>query len=410
MDGFACGGGLQGVAVAADGPKPAGADGIPFRYGRCRGANAVFTRALLALRLRDQASTADDRLCLLLFAATLTMGANWLRVRGSSLGNAVAALCVFAAAWSAGPGLGTPAGVLLGLAQALCGAGAWSIVYFAVLGDACGTAAGRRAVAGRLRERCGMQRAGFFARGRIGGGGVSAAIALAGLAFSVMPEGWLDTVKGFLQPRAVLVSDGAGVASLYLLRERARALEEIARLLPDDGEETSIPRLELLACRLCTGCERQQACWDARHEEAMRLLDTTLAACTDLAAEKAQEVAARSAEAFGCLRGAELYPLARALTDSSEQDAREQMQRREARQMLAGQLDAQANALFGLCRQIEGKRRDGAARAFGNLRRNAGAARQAGCAHRLRAGWAAACVVGGALRKRKPLAQAGGDA
>lgn len=313
----------------------------------------VFTRALLALRLRDQASTADDRLCLLLFVATLTMGANWLRVRGSSLGNAVAALCVFAAAWSAGPGLGTPAGVLLGLAQALCGAGAWSIVYFAVLG----TLAGLLREGARWLDACGSV-AGCSALVFLQGGVLAAAeylppIALAGLAFSVMPEGWLDTVKGFLQPRAVLVSDGAGVASLYLLRERARALEEIARLLPDDGEETSIPRLELLACRLCTGCERQQACWDARHEEAMRLLDTTLAACTDLAAEKAQEVAARSAEAFGCLRGAELYPLARALTDSSEQDAREQMQRREARQMLAGQLDAQANALFGLCRQIE---------------------------------------------------------
>ena len=180
------------------------------------------------------------------------MGAYWLRVRGSSLGNAVAALCVFAAAWSAGPGLGTPAGVLLGLAQALCDAGAWSIVYFAVLG----TLAGLLREGARWLDACGSV-AGCSALVFLQGGVLAAAeylppIALAGLAFSVMPEGWLDTVKGFLQPRAVLVSDGAGVASLYLLRERARALEEIARLLPDDGEETSIPRLELLACRLCT--------------------------------------------------------------------------------------------------------------------------------------------------------------
>ena len=45
--------------------------------------------------------------------------------------------------------------------------------------------------------------------------------------FAVVPEAWLDALRGLLQPRPQFLSGGANAAAAYMLRERAAALSEM---------------------------------------------------------------------------------------------------------------------------------------------------------------------------------------
>ena len=315
----------------------------------------VFTRALLVLNLKDQSLSADDRLCLMLFSASIAMGLEWLRGRGCSLGAAADALCVLAAGFCAGPGLAAPAGVLLGILQAVAGGETWGALFFCALGALSGLLRGGARWMVASGSALGVTMIALVISGLEGVAVYVPPVFAAALAFAVMPEAWLDALRGLLQPRPQFLSGGANAAAAYMLRERAAALSEMTRLLPAESPEEKNPPLELLACRLCTGCDRQRECWDARREETMRMLSGALDACVYQEKDDAREQIRRTAQAFGCLRGEEAPALTAALVNENAHDERDMRQRAESRAWIAEQLDAQARTLTAVCDQLEGE-------------------------------------------------------
>ena len=315
----------------------------------------VFARALLALNLPDQALSSDDKLCLLLLCASVSMGLEWVRVRGCSLGGMLAALCVLAAGYCAGPGLAAAAGVLLGLLQAFSGGQPLGMLYLCALGALAGLPGSGARWLCAAGAGLGVSALVLLASGLEGVALQLPPILLAALVFAVLPQTWLDALRGLLQPQARFLSGGACAAMTYVLRERARALSDMTRLLPAQAAEEEMPPVELLACRLCTGCERQRECWDARREESLRLMDGALTACAGREGRGAEEAVRRAVQAFGCLRGAEMYPLAAALVGQNAQQEQDRARLNENRAWIAEQLDAQARTLFSVCEQIEGE-------------------------------------------------------
>lgn len=316
-------------------------------------ATPVFARALLSVNLKDQTLSADDRLCLMLFAAAVCMGLEWIRVRGCSLGAAAVALCVMAAGACAGPGVAAPAGVLMGIMQAMAGGETWGALFFCALGALSGLLRGGARWMIAAGSALGVTIAALALSGLEGAAVYAPPVAAAALAFACVPETWLDALRGLLQPKPQFLSGGASSAVSHLLRERATALSEMAQTLPAESPEKDEPPLELLACRLCTGCERQRECWDARREETIRLLSGALDAFALKEKPAAREQIDRTARAFGCLRAGEAPELAAALAAERMGGERDRRQRAESRAWLAEQLQAQARTLISACDQME---------------------------------------------------------
>lgn len=310
----------------------------------------VYTRALLALDRRERALSYDDKLCCLLLLCVLCLGGMAWRVGVVSLGLSLCALCVFAVAYAAGPGMALPAGALLGLSLMAAGS-SFDMLCLLTL---CGALAGALRGSGRFLPCLGGVLGCALAAAAQGGLPwmleALPSLAIGALAFLLVPARWLDSLHGLLEPPRVALPETGSVAASQVLVGYARAMADMARALPahDATADTPLP-VELLACRLCSGCECQQSCWDARREESMRLLDGLLSACADGVSREDMEQAALR---HGCRRAQEAPALAEGLAAQRMRREREEAQRMEARAWALEHLCGQARALKQMAERL----------------------------------------------------------
>ncbi len=309
----------------------------------------VYLRSLLAIFAPKKTLTNDDKLCCLLVATALALGGMWLRIDMVSLGDAMIGLIVFLVAWGAGPGLALPAGAMVGLVLMTTGKSFDMVVMLAVLGGLAGMLRGSRRFMPFLG---GLLGCGLIAFAQ---GGVTRIIdtvpslALGGLLFLLMPIRWLDTMRGVLEPEAYLAHEPDTVVSSFVLSSYAEAMAGMATALPSPDQASDTQPVELLACRLCTGCEQQQSCWDEKRGETMALMDGVLLACSGNANAVEIEQAARM---IGCSRATEVFGLASGLISSRLRKEKDDARRMEARAWALEQLRGQARALQGLSERL----------------------------------------------------------
>ncbi len=310
----------------------------------------VYMRALSAMTTQQPSISNDDKLCCLLMAAALALGASWVQAQMLSLSVALASLVVLAIALAGGPGLALPAGVMMGLALMVDGASFEMLALLAVLGGLTGAlTTGRGRILPLLGGLTGCALVAYF-QGELNGViqqipslGLGAMLALA------LPPRALDTLRGLLEREIPLPPEADATASAYLLANYAEATASMARALPIPDAAQDTPPVELLACRLCTGCDQQQACWDARQRETMNLLSGVLQACAD---EAGPVEAEQAAELFGCVRAGEIFGLASSMIAGQLRKEREDARRLEARGWALQQLHGQARSLLSLAEQM----------------------------------------------------------
>lgn len=314
----------------------------------------VFIRALLVLddasqAMPNHAMTNDDRLCCLLFASVLSLGGLPLQVPNINIGIAIASFIVYLVAWAAGSGLSLPAGVLIGLVLMTSGNSFDILTILAVLGGMAGMLRDTRRYMPYIAALFACALAAFAQGGLPQVALYSPSIALGGFCFLVMPHGWLVPINKILETEVhVMVKPDASVSS-YVLGACAQAMAGMAQALPTPDQNTDTQPIELLACRLCTGCEQQQRCWDERREETMSLLDEVLLACAGNANPLEIEQAANQ---YNCSRASELYGLATGLLTSRIRKEKENARRLEARAWALEHLRGQARALSSLAERM----------------------------------------------------------
>lgn len=314
----------------------------------------VFIRALLVLddsrqTMPNQSMTNDDRLCCLLIASILSLGGLSLQVQSISIGIAIASFTVYIVAWTAGSGLSLPAGVLMGLILMTSGSSLDIVTMLAVLGGMAGMLRDTKRYMPYIAALFACALAAFAQGGLEQVALLSPSIALGGFCFLVMPRGWLAAVGKVLDTAVhVMVKPDASVSS-FVLGTCAQAMAGMAQALPTPEQNTDTQPIELLACRLCTGCEQQQLCWDERRELTMTLLDEVLLACAGKANLLEIEQAAHQ---YNCSRASELYGLATGLLASRIRKEKENARRLEARAWALEHLRGQARALSSLAERI----------------------------------------------------------
>ncbi len=305
----------------------------------------VFLRGLLASFMPRKTLTNDDKLCCLLFATILALGGMWIRQGMISLGDVLVGLTILVVSWAAGPGLALPAGALVGLVLMSTGRPFDMVVLLGVLGG----------LGGLLR---GNQRFMPFLGGIMGCGLVAFAqggldriidtvpsLFIGGLIFLSMPRRWMDQVRNVLETDVKAMGEGETIASSVVLSGYAEAMVGIAKALPTPDQTSDAQPVELLACRLCTGCEQQQTCWDEKRAETMALLDGVLLSCAGKPNALEIEQATRM---MGCTHASEVYGLAVGLLATRARKEKEDARRMEARAWAMEQLKGQAQALQGL--------------------------------------------------------------
>lgn len=304
----------------------------------------VLARAIPAAGGEGRQASTDDKLCLLLAVAALCLGGMWLRVENLCLGVALAALAVQMVAFVSGAGLAIPAGVLLGLLFWVIGEDVGTALLLAVSGLMAGLLRGRTRVLPMLGSAlaCGLA---AYALGGVRGIILHVpSILVGGLLLLTLPARLLDALRGILSPAPVLVAGPNAAATSYLIKATAGAMAAMANALPAAEAQSAKP-VELLACRLCTGCEKQTPCWDDGHDETIRLLSAAL---------EGDENTEASAIEHGCLRAAELPAMAALLASAQRRKEREDARRMEARAWALEQLCGQARALVALSERVAG--------------------------------------------------------
>ena len=308
----------------------------------------VYVRALLAIHSPKQALSNDDKLCCLLVLAALALGGMWIEIEIFSLGIALAAASILIIAWAAGPGLALPAGVLMGFSLMMAGMPFDMVMLLAILGGLAGTLSGGRRFMPMLGGLLACTLAAFAQGGLEQIIAVTPSFALGGALFLGLPGRWLGTLQGIMEMSTPL-SEPDAVASSYILAQHAEAMANMARALPTPDQATESPPVELLACRLCTGCDRQQSCWDEGRTQTMELLDGVLLACSGNA--NAVEIE-QAVHMSGCLRAEEVYTLSTGLISSRIKKEKEDARRIEARAWALAQLCGQAHALQSLSERM----------------------------------------------------------
>ncbi len=309
----------------------------------------VYMRALLSVSPPHRAMTNDDKLCCLIVLCAISLGGQWLRVEMVTLGDAFAALVVLSVAWTAGPGLALPAGALLGLSLMVSGATFDMLAMLAVLGGLSGALSGNKRVMPIIGGLLGCALTAYAQRGVDQVIQMLPSIAIGAALFATLPRRWLDAMRGLLDAGETAVSEAGAVAASYLLSSYAEAMGGMARALPLPDSADEAQPVELLACRLCTGCERQQTCWDAKRDASIRLLDGVLLACSEQASAVEVEQAARMS---GCLRSEEMFGLASAMIQARLRQEKEDARRLEARAWALEQIRGQSRALSQLAERI----------------------------------------------------------
>lgn len=309
----------------------------------------VCIRALLVSLMPQQPLTNDDKLCCLLIAAGLALGALPIAVGSASLGIALVAAFVMLIAWAAGAGLALPSAVLLGLVLMMAGRSFELLAMLAILGGIAGLFRGSTRL---LSFIGGLLSCALIAFAQ---GGIDMlvmeipAFTAGGLLFLFLPSRCIDTLCGILEP-AQATDGGADTAvSAHVLSAYAEAMVGMAKALPKPDQTNDTQPVELLACRLCPGCEIQQTCWDERRQATMDLLDGILLSCTGDVTPLEVEEAARMS---GCMRAAEVYGLSKGLIESRLRKEREDAKRLEARAWALEQLRGQARALLTLAERM----------------------------------------------------------
>lgn len=309
----------------------------------------VCIRALLAVSMPKQALTNDDKLCCLLLAGAIGLGGLWIGVGRISLGIALISVLILVVAWAAGAGLSLPAGVLMGLIVMTSGMPLSMVMLLAVLGGLAGLLRGSSRV---LALSCGLLGCALVAYAE---GGVELiisgipSIAVGGFLFLMLPTRRLDAVCGLLEPSYYAANGPDAAVPSHVLSGYAEAMAGMAQALPMPETTSDMQPVELLACRLCTGCENQQICWDERRKETMELLDGILLACSGEANALEIEEAARMS---GCARAPEVFGLSKGLLSSRLRKEKEDARRMEARAWALEQLRGQARALSSLAEQM----------------------------------------------------------
>lgn len=309
----------------------------------------VYIRSLLTVSSPKQTLSNDDKLCCLLVAAAFALGGLWMGVGTYSAGYVITALVIYLVAWAAGPGLALPAGVLMGLVMMTTGASFDVVAILAVLGGIAGMMRGTRRVLPVLGGALVCSLVAFTQGGMEQVIGMLPPILGGGILFLAMPGIWLDALIGMLEPEAQQVLEPDAAASSYILASYAEAMTGMARALPMPDQQTDALPVELLACRLCTGCQRQQSCWDEKQRETMDLLDGILLACAEGPNEKEIEQAANM---MGCLRAQEAYGLAIGLVTAKRHKEKDDALRMEARTWALEQIKGQSRALFALSERM----------------------------------------------------------
>lgn len=309
----------------------------------------VYLRALLAVGTPSRPLSMDDKLCCLLLAAALSLGGLWVKVDALSLGAVLAAFTVYLIAHAAGVGLALPAGVLLGLSMMVSGAPFETVSVLAVLGALSGMLRGNRRVFLLLGGTLACALVAFAQGGLAQVALLVPPVGAGGLLFLLLPVRWLDSLTGMLGMPEIPAEPSTS-ACAYVLSTYAESMAGMARALPAPEKAKDAQPVELLACRLCTGCEGQQACWDENRQDSMALLDGVLLACAGDANPVEIEQAARMK---GCQRADEVYGLASGLIAARLKKEKEDARRMEARAWALEQLRGQSRALSALADKLD---------------------------------------------------------
>jgi stage II sporulation protein E len=285
---------------------------VAFDAGLCVVLTYIFQAALMATAAADRRPLSSEMvMCLLVLVAAAVAGFGELAVAGYSLRNMAGGLAIMVLALSGGPGLGTAAGVVVGLVTGLSGGDAPLLIsLYAVAGllAAAFRSQGKLAViAGFLLGSA----IGVLAFGQAQLLPAMAEAAMAAAVFAVLPMPWLRVWSRGLREQAQRGGERPERAAADKLVRVAGIFDGLAATLSQGAADEAASgraadEARLLAAvgeRVCGPCRRRSACWDKAHEQTAQGMLACLAAAEDgqLAAGKLPAPLRTSCERAGLL-------------------------------------------------------------------------------------------------------------
>ncbi|MEG1875268.1 MAG: SpoIIE family protein phosphatase [Angelakisella sp.] len=314
-------------------------------------AAAFLERALLLVDGHDRTNADDTALWVLLSIAI--MGLSTLQLSGVSLGRIFAAGAVLFAARAGGVVPATMTGVICGFAAGFTGG---SFTLYVTLYSLGGLMAGLFSIFGRVGSAVAFTAAYGFIGMLAGGSGIEfVEVAMAGILFLMLPQGWVTVFAATIAPREgsttvkTLVAEQLTAASAAL-RDVAGTTAEVAAKLNRryTGDISGIyDRAGDTVCRRCAYAGR---CWQEQYTDTVDALAHGLRHLMIHQTLSVEDFP----EQFGyCLNKGELVQF---LATESDRYSRKDEQRRRAaqtRRLLADQLEGVALALGDMEQQLE---------------------------------------------------------
>ncbi len=244
----------------------------------------AFYRACAFLRDRSQHKFSQDALCLMLFSLALLVGVGRIALSWLRLGDALSGALVLLVSTVAPGGAAACAGLLCGLSLTLSGQPGLTMLSLAFSGMFCGLLRPR----GRWMTAAGYLLSCLFAS-YLMGGSLDIARIVSGAAactlFLSIPQRRVRVARMYAQAlkpvdptmesayvESRLKSWSGGMTAL------ADALPEVLIREPPLDEQT-----EVLADRLCAGCENLPICWHERFDENKATFGALLQGASDAA-------------------------------------------------------------------------------------------------------------------------------
>jgi len=215
----------------------------------------------------------DDLLCAMVLAMVLISGAGRVAVSIVNLGFVFSGVAILLSAAVGGCMAAVCAGLLCGVALAVCGHSDGYVVCFAFSGIVCGLFYGRkRGALGMVYLLCSLFTS-YAIRFRLDVGFAAAAL-LATIAFWMLPNRWITKIYTLAR---TLSPDAGDNEAAYAQQTRAQWVGSLAALsqqLPEVRLPQPDPaeRLEDVVAQLCHGCPNMPECWQQNARETREAL------------------------------------------------------------------------------------------------------------------------------------------
>ncbi len=215
----------------------------------------------------------DDVLCAAVLAMVMISGAGRVAVSIVNLGFVLSGLAILLSAAVGGCMAAVCAGLLCGVALAICGHSDGYVVCFAFSGVVCGLFYGRkRGALGMIYLLCSLFTS-YAIRFQLDAGFGAAAL-LATLAFWSLPNRWITKIYTLVR---TLSPDAGDNEAAYAQQTRAQWVNSLAALsqqLPEVRLPQPDPaeKLEDVVARLCAGCPNMPECWQQNAKETREAL------------------------------------------------------------------------------------------------------------------------------------------